>query len=544
MVENCWSRMLNSLNLHRLKSFVANLSDRRALILSLILGFVIRLIPELLSYPNPIGFDTVYYAARVKSGVIWSSWTAIFSMGLLEGVLIAANKIVQMDPFLLLKLAVPLLYALNVCGIYHFSRKALNWSIKTALMTAFFFTFQLASLRLSWDLHRNLLGSAVLLFTLPLIKRGNSKKDLAMVLTLSLLLALSHILITSVLLAIVLATLIGNWLKGERRKSLKLLVTVSPASVVLLISLFVFPHTSFIQGNVIFAKDSVHQSLGELFFLVNYLGVADPVQNYPNYPRLALDVVSLFSVLYLWWLPLVLVGFFRDKILDWFTLLLLFGSFNALVTPFCAVDLWNRWMFMLVYPFTFYAINGVEKILKSGGKSLAPDFKFLKWIKVTRKMVLRIFSATIVLGFIFLTLPPFFDRFGVFAIPTTITYLPSTMLYNTVPLRDVNSTVEVIQWLDENMSDSSVVLVHRAFIWWVDLYLDKKWAVVYFERDADKALGIALGRGFSPIYMVWWNEDYLTWQNQSIGWYGITVPKYFIYTFSSDRISVFRYSTE
>ena len=536
--------MLHALNLHWLKRFVTKPSDRRAFIFSFVLGFVIRLIPELLSYPNPIGFDTVYYAARVKSGVFWSGWTSIFSMWLFEGVLIAVDKVVQMDPFLLLKLAVPLLYGLNVCGIYHFSRKALNWSTKTALIATFFFAFQLASLRMSWDLHRNMLGSAVLLFTLPLIRRVDSKKNFAVLLTLSILLVLSHILVWAVLFAVVLATFINDWLKNERLKSLKLLAAVLPAFAVLLISLFVFPPAAYIQENVIASEDTVHQSPGGVFFLVNYLSVSDAVQNYPSYLDLVLHVFSLFSVLYLWWLPLVLVGLFRDKILDGWILLLLLGSFDALITPFCALDLWSRWMFMMVYPFTFYAINGVEKLSKFGGKSVLFGFGWLNWIKVTRKTALKIFSVTIVLGSIFLTLPPFFDRFGVFSIPTTISYLPSTMQYNTIPLRDVKPTVEVVEWLNENMNDGSSVLVHHAFFWWADLYLDKRHVIVDFVKDFERALDVALERSFNPIYLVWWNQDYLTWQNQSIGWYGLTVPKYFKYVFSCDRISVFRYSTD
>lgn len=199
-------------------------------------------------------------------------------------------------------------------------------------------------------------------------------------------------------------------------------------------------------------------------------------------------------------------------------------------------------MFMLVYPFTFYAINGVKNLLQLGGSSVASNFRYLNWVKVTRKTVFAIFSLTVVLGAIFLTVPPFFDRFGVFFIPTASSYLPSTMLFNTVPLRDVGSTVEVMTWLNEHMNNGSVVLVHRAFFWWADLYLDKEHVILYFEMDTERALEIALGRGFDPIFMVWWNENYITWQNQSIGWYGLGVPKYFKYIFSSDRVSVLEYS--
>ena len=42
------------------------------------LGFFVRLVPEVLSYPYPVGFDTVYYAFRLKEGVIWFHWSKFF----------------------------------------------------------------------------------------------------------------------------------------------------------------------------------------------------------------------------------------------------------------------------------------------------------------------------------------------------------------------------------------------------------------------------------------------------------------------------------
>ena len=44
------------------------LTDYRALIACVSIGFFIRLIPELLAFSTPIGFDTIYYAAWMKDG--------------------------------------------------------------------------------------------------------------------------------------------------------------------------------------------------------------------------------------------------------------------------------------------------------------------------------------------------------------------------------------------------------------------------------------------------------------------------------------------
>ncbi len=525
----------------RWSSLVGKIDDRKGVFLSFILGFTIRLVPEILSYPYPIGFDTVFYAARIQSGVVWSSSRSLSSMWLYEGVLISVDKIVQMDPFLLLKVVAPLLFGLNVCGIYFLSRRALNWRIKTALIAAFFFAFQLASLRLSWDLHRNLLGSAILLFALPLTKGIQKDRNYWMLLGLSVLLVLSHVLVFVVFLSVILATFFRDWMGHNRLRSLKLLAAVLPSLVVLLMGFFVLRPVGYFPENVLESGDIVHQSPAGFSFMVDYVSVSDSVQNYPSYLDLVLHVFSLFGILYLWWLPLVLVGFFRSETLDACTLLLLFGSFDALITPFFALDFWNRWMFMLVYPFTFYATRGVEKLLLSSGQSVVSDFSYLNRIKITKRRVVAIFSVAVVFGGAFLTVPPLFDRFGVFSIPTTSSYLPPTALYNSIPLRDVGPTIEVFEWLNENMNENSTVLVHHAFLWWSDLYLDKNHTAIHFVRDVESASAAASKQGFDGIYMIWWNEPLLKWQNENIGWYGISVPNHFLSVFSSDRISIYEY---
>jgi len=533
--------MLKSFDMPRFQKLTTSLTYQQGLIISFILGFGVRLIPEVLSYPCPIGFDTVYYAARISSGVIWYHWTSVFSMWLLEAILIAVQQIIGTNPFLLLKLTAPLLYALNVCGVYYFSRKALCWSVSKALTAAFFFTFQLTALRLSWDLYRNMLGAALLLFTLPLVQDIKTKKKFALFALLSVFIVFAHQLVSIVLFTVILSLFMSNLLKDERTRSFKILVAALPAFIILVMSLS-FPLLE-VEKKFIDTYQPPSRP-GGIPFMVNYLNVSDTLQHYVTYWDVAASVFSLFSVLYLLCLPLVLVGFFRDKVLDSWTLLLLVASFDTLITPFFALDYWNRWMFMLVYPFAFYAVNGVEKVLESGGKCVSSNLKWMGWVKVSRRTTFGILFVTVILGSLFIAVPPFFDRFGVFFIPVANSFIPSTMLYNTVPLRDVKGTVNAIEWLNEHMDNVSSVLVHYAFLQWTNLYLNEKHVIVYYVNDVGKALTVALERGFDPVFLIWWNENYLTWQDETFGWYGLTMPKYFIYVFSSDRISVYQYTSD
>jgi len=503
-----------------------NISYRKAFFFLFVLGFVVRLIPEVLSYPYPIGFDTFYYVKRMQSGVVWYHWSEVFSTWLLYALLIPLYKIVKVDPFFLLKLVAPTLYALNVCGVYYFAGKALNWETKKALTAAFFFTFQLASLRVSWDFYKNTLGLAILLFLLPLVRNMEKRKDFASFVLLSVLVVFAHELASVVMFAVILGVMISDFFKGKRARMLKVLASTSPALAIFLMSvypgMFPVPTPSHMETNVIAAGDTLYPRPGGLPFLADYLGMVIPGHYWPTYLDLVSDVLSRFAILYLLCLPFAFVGFFRDRILDGWTLLLLVGTFDSLITPFCALDYWDRWMYMLVYPFTFYTINGIHKVLES-------NRRWLRWIKISRRKMFGILLSMIILQPPLFMVAKYYD-FGATRI---------MRLENTIPLQDVEGTIEVIGWLNTRQS-GSCVLVHEYFFRWANLYLDKKYTIVYYFRDVEGALALALDHHFDPIYMIWWNEN-VEWSYGKNSYCNVTVPMHFVPVFSSGRVSVFEY---
>jgi hypothetical protein len=513
-----------------------DLKYKRGFVLCFILGFVVRLIPEIISYPHPIGFDTVGYAAIIGKGTVRHRLSSMFSTWLFYAILTPIYEITKIDPFLLVKLAAPILYALNVCGIYYFSSKTLGWEPKKSFFAAFLFTFQLASLRVSWDLYRNILGMAMILFTLPWIREIETKKGFFCFVLLSILSVFSHEYTSVIMLFTVLSLMVKDFLKGERARGFKISAAIFPALVIFLI--IVIGSSQIFYSLPLYAGDNVINTTqpishpGNLFFLVNYLKISSPIENYPTYIHLISHVFSLFALLYLIYTPLILTGFFRNKILDSWTMLLIVGSFNSVIMPFFALDLWNRWMFLLVYPFTFYIANGVEKVVKSRDIELSR----IRGVKVSKRAVSGILVSTVLLGLVFTSTPLFYGKSGVFSIPTTYLYFPSSMLHNTIPLQDVEGTVESINWLNENMTSNSCVLVHHAFLPWTSIHLDEEYTIIYYVREVEKALNVALEeQEFNTVYIVWWNEN--------IGWYDINIPEHFKQIFYSDRISVFKYET-
>jgi hypothetical protein len=519
------------------------LTDRKALVACLSIGFFVRLVPELLAFPLPIGFDTIHYAVAMKSGVIWAHWSTLFtSSWLLYALIVPLYALITADPFLLLKIAAPLLYGLNVAGIYWFSRKMLGWDLRMGLLAGGFFALQLASLRISWDLLRNTLGLGILLFTLPHIKEVTTKRGFAFFVILSLLTVFAHGYAAVTLLVVVLGLLVWRLVKRQLDSgSIRLGLATLPALTVFLVGMGLrfFPVRYATETNVIYTSDAVRAKVGGLSFLVDYLHIQSSVDSYASYSNLALSVGVLFAVLYLPYLFLVAKGFFKDRILGIWTAFLCIGAFGCLIFPFSALEYWHRWMFMLVYPLTFYAVNGFS-ILK--GK-LAANAKhhFSSWLSNKKPAAMIVLTFSI--GIAYLASPMWLSYANVAYANGSLSSVSSfsgISLYfsasPTVPYEDVDSVIQSINWLNENLDAYSCVVLQHAFLRWGELYLDKSHAIVHFTSDVNLAASTSFSNGFSRVFFVWWNEP--------IGWYGISVPESFIRVQDFGRISVYAYEGE
>lgn len=509
------------------------LTDSKALVACLSLGFFIRLIPELLAFPLPIGFDTIDYAIVMKSGVIWPHWSAFFTSSWLLYALIAPlYSLFQADPFLLLKIIAPLLFGLNVGGVYWFARKMLGWDLRMGLLTGVFFALQLASLRISWDLLRNTLGLGFLLFAMSYLKEVKSKRGFALFSSLSLLSVLAHEYAAVLLFVAVFGLLIWSLARKKvEQESKRMVLGVLPAFAVFLVSvgLRFLPIRYSAETNVIGAGDDVSGKAIGLFFLVDYLRVQNSVDSYATYWNLAFSVTVLFAVLFLPYLFLVIKGYFRNGVLNSWTGFLLVGAFGCLVVPFSALQHWYRWMFMLVYPFTFYAVYGLNKVLnKIHVEEKGADFS--NWLSSKKSAFALLLTFGLAVGYLATPALMVYANTSIASVSGTYLYFSTNP---TVPYQDVNDVARAVNWLNGVMNSGSCAILQHAYLSWGQLYLDKSHAIVTFDKNPNQAANTAFDYGFHRLYFVWWNKP--------IGWYGVTVPQGFISVQDFGRISVYTY---
>ena len=280
---------------------------------------------------------------------------------------------------------------------------------------------------------------------------------------------------------------------------------------------------------MVWLDDSVWAHPANLFFLTDYLRVNTPIETYSSYFDLFSQVGSLFVLLYMVLLPLVAVGYFKDRTLNLWTLLLLVGAFGCLIVPFAALLLWARWMLMLIVPFTYFAANGLWKITKSlEGISVS---RWLAWPKITKKVGYALLLILIILGTIFMTFPLIDGKSGLLSWSGTFKYFPSTMQSSSIPLRDIEPVTEAYEWLNNNMNKDSSLLVHDTFEFWTLLYLKRSHSAILFDNNLQVALNYAQSKGYQTIYIIWWNQD--------IGGYNLDLTEDWVSVQNYKRISIY-----
>lgn len=511
----------------------SNLSYKQGILLAFVVGFVVRLIPELLSFPYPIGWDTIYYAYRIQDGVLFGYWNDIFSTWLPYGIMIFLGNITRLDPFMLLKIIAPLFYGGCTAGIFFVAWKKLDWSVTKSLLVSVFFALQLAALDISWQFYRNIFGVALLLFAIPLLRKDLRWKEVGILSLLSLLVVLGHELAAVSLFGIVIGISVMCILKREKIPY-RLLWAILPTVPIFLVNVFrynIFSLSTNVDPNILSVGDRLFPHPGGLLFLTDYLSILTPNQVYINYFDLLSNVFSLFVLLYAVLLPLIIIGYFKDDVIISWTVLLLIGAFGCLVLPFSALILWHRWMLMLVFPFTFFAVNGLWTVLKTAdGVSIS---SFFGGLKLTRKVGIGLSLLVVIIAGLFMTWPLSDGKYGLIGFGSTFKHVPSTMQCSSVPLQDTQDIINAYDFLNTNMKNNSSFLTHNVFEFWTLLYLKDDCTSILFDWDLQEALKLSSENGFSHSYLLWWNEP--------IGWYECDLLEGYDRVQDFGRLSVYEY---
>jgi len=428
-------------------------------------AIALRAIPELLVPSYPVGYETIAWYAPVmmtfRSRGLDSVLQGTFMWGPLFYVLMwFATVATGAHPFVVLKVTGPLLFGGLAASFLLFLRRGLKLESKAAFVGALLMIFQVAALRESWDRFRNVLALIFLFATLTVLRSDHKHKWYAVGI-LAVLTALSRDYIALVLFA----TVVG-FAVLEKKDHVKSLLALIPA--IILLAFIIHPPVlwwNYTTGGT------------PTFLSETYLGVV-------------VDVLLIFSVCFLPILFFVAKGFRRDKLLDPMLALVLVGSFSAVLIPWFAVPGYQRWLILLVFPFTVYAVQGFERLQLFNGSRV--------------KMLAAVILIFMVLGVGYST-----GAFSYVVLPSS--WVPPSLVQSSIAWDQIDDVKTILLWLNTNAEANSSVLAEERFYGWTMIYLPRAQedvAVVAYSAGSppNEALETALSQGFSEIYLIWYTS--------------------------------------
>lgn len=445
------------------------------------LGAAIRAIPEIVAGQAPIGFDTIYYAGVVSRLSACLDYGKFGDPSLLILTLCPFGKII--GPIMAVKLFGALLYGLLGLSFYHLSKWTLGLKGADAMFVVALTLLQVASLRISWDLYRSMLGLVGFILLLTYLDGGKNVRQLVAVVLLSALVALSDESVAALMVAVMLGLVIWDTLgRGTRR----LRVLIPPILLGGISVLLIFPRT---------------------LEVVSFSAASVP----PSFLQRAYPVSVFFAVLFL---PLLLIAIFARRripsLLVWIAVILVGVLMSLLGSPYPG-GFWDRWLLLLVFPLGCYAGLGALSVADRVGRFVAKSGRIgLSAVRAGLLLILLLPFGYVALGFM---TSPWQQPFWLIRNPVLYrageSGIPATMQSNTFPSSDLKDAQAAFQWLNIAMSGSDVLLVHPAFYGWALLYLQQdKNLIAYGDNGVPYGAQLAAQLGFKRAYLIWFAPGY------------------------------------
>ena len=457
------------------------LSDRRAGAAAFLVPLAARAVPEVLSWPYTIGFDPLIYAGYAVSGALLSTpLPQLFKTTSLLYLVYTLLYRVLGDPLLPAKILGPLLTAAVGYAVYRFARRT-GFEPGEALLASLLATTYFVGLRISWEMYRQMLATVSLLAILYLEAGPRTRWSRLLQALLAFLTAWAHEFITVILLVHKgLRALSGRGL----RRALEEALLALPAALLLLYQVY-DPQTSALRVLVLHVEA-------------------------PTHAHLLLYITGFLAYLYAPLSPLVLAGLdqLRNPALRDWALVCLALTYLPVLNPQGLDILWFRWAILLNYPLAVAAARGFERLVRGGvGGRLG------RWVALATLALNIVFTAT------YLVLPPEQQWNKYFGDWNTYKhYVQTSMLQSSIPLRDVEPTIEAVRWVDSLPGDKVLVL-HEAFHNWAQLYARNSRLVRINEQklssplrqNVSQLLLRAASAQNTTVYTIWWVNT--TWYN-------------------------------
>jgi hypothetical protein len=423
-------------------------SEMQVIIIVFVISISVRAIPELAAYPHPIGYDVVnYYIPKVAN--FHEQWSTISrQFPLYVTLLYSLSASFGLSPQAVVTSVAVAMAGIFGVSLFYIGRTLLNLQIIQSLFLATFTVLQMAVLRTFWDLHRDVMALAAMLFVFCLLGRNDTGwKVLSITLALTAIAVAADRMIGALLCVSLAAHLIIT-----RRKDVALVVAILAISLfsILTVSSYQlgYPNTNIITGggtSEIKTPEFYSRENLLIFFLVVNCLVAAP---------------ATIGFLYM-----------QNRLLKIPLIVSLAGSFSWLVFPENNLLASDRW---IILAGIFLSIFG--------------GYGSLRLVNKLKLNLSAIVACSIIVAFsgvgLAYALMPYDSPFILYgAVRNYITHFaPVTMQFNSLDVQDNNNLLLAIEQINKNTEHNAIVVGEPQWRGFMELYLRDD-RIYHFSND-------------------------------------------------------------
>lgn len=450
-------------------------SEKHAIIFVFTFCMLLRVIPELVAYPHPIGYDVVNYYIPVVEN-FHEHWPSVIDQFPLYVLLLHSVQLVTG----LSAQSVVVAAAITIFGsfgisLFYLGRSVLKLGIASSVFLTAFIVFQMVVLRTAWDLHRDIFALAAMMFVLSMLtKNNNSLKGIAIILVLSATTVAADRMIG----ALFCLSVVTYAFLARRKDTIITSVFATGLFSILMIASY-YPNTDAGISNIGVSSEKTQsfydpQNLVVLFVVANGLLIAPAVIGFLQVKAYMLRVPLLISIA---------------------------GSFSWLAFPHMGQLVADRWVILAGIFLAIIAAYGIlhtAKNLKS---------------KHSVAFVGSILLTFVVIGIAYAVMPydsPFF-LYGL-ARYSIENFGPVTMQFNSLDIQDNDELVSSIEWINQNTEQDAIIVGEKHWRGFMEIYLEENRMYRYsndpvalaqaLEKQGKQTYHIIFDSGLSPMFRV------------------------------------------
>ena len=448
-------------------SFTLDLKVIKSLLFFFLLGCFLRIIPDLIAYPYPVGYDIINYYIPLadKLNTIFQNDSFQFYPYLLY----TFKSFIPLNPQGLMISLSSITYGLFSVSIY-LLLKGLN--LKPALFMTLFILFQISALRTTWDLQKDILALSFTFLIIYLILEDRKAYFF------NIRIILFGIIISLVILTLLTDNMIGFLLIISLsiyfaiKKDIKYIISLTIIIISIISFLVVVDNTK---------NDSLINSINNI--------LTGNIKENENYTPLNLGI--LFIMMNILSLPLFIYGLkYLHELLLYIPLSMgLLGSFTWIVLPYSAILLPDRWIIISGIFMSIFSSYGLIRLFSNYKDK--PNYKIL----------LPIMSFYIIIGLFYMILPYdyAFPIYGIFAEYTHF-FVPSTMQFNSIDIVDNKDLSIAIDWLNNHTNPKSIIYGDSYLSGWMKMLLKDKRIFQYnYTKSTGNGIHITLANKIDSI---------------------------------------------